>query len=561
MKKIVMRSVRAALQLVPKNLKTKLKKSERLTNFYISAVRRSGLFFDAPTLKQIHNLYQGWLHANHSLLTQQNNQAQQPWQAIIVGCKEAFSKTEKNVLALGAKKAISINSEDKNGFQHQIGNVDSNLPTLLLRSGDTLCTGAIGHFLEALKSADIVYSDTDEALENGEYTAPRFLPDWNPELQLSTGYVRTGVMLQADRLENAVCLDSIAEILAKAALSSQHVNIKHIPLPLVHACFDDNDTARDLNAIRNLINSISHASVMLSREQSINRVMWRNSSPLVSLIIPTKNGKQLVQDCVESILDKTTYSNYEIVLIDNGSDEKESLDYFDYLNTLPKISVLRYPGIFNYSAINNFGVKHAKGSVIGLINNDIEVITPEWLTYMVGHVERETVGCVGAKLLYSDTRIQHAGVVLGYGGGAGHAHKNFPRYHGGYLKRLTATNNFSAVTAACLLVKRSHFERVGGLNEEKLSVAFNDVDFCLKVKALGVNNVYCAEAELFHHESVSRGLDISPEKAARFNRELAFLQTTWSRIIDNDPCYSPNLTLKRENFSVKSKEEFSDNVK
>jgi len=260
----------------------------------------------------------------------------------------------------------------------------------------------------------------------------------------------------------------------------------------------------------------------------------------------------LVKACIESILEKTAYLNYEILLIDNGSDEKESIEYFSYLDTLEKVRVLQYPAPFNYSAINNFGVEHAKGSILGLVNNDIEVISPDWLTYMVGHVERESVGCVGAKLLYSDTRIQHAGVVLGYGGGAGHAHKNFPRFHSGYLKRIVATNNYSAVTAACLLVKRAHFNAVNGLNEKELSVAFNDVDFCLKVKGLGVNNVYCAEAELFHHESVSRGLDISPEKAARFKRELAYLQTTWSDFIENDPAYNPNLTLKRENFSIKS---------
>ncbi|WP_334030911.1 glycosyltransferase family 2 protein [Alteromonas sp. P256] len=555
MKKTVMRAVRAALQLVPKSLKNKLKQNERLTGFYIKSVRKSGLFFDAPTPKQTHKLYQAWLHEHHSLLSEQNNEALQSWQVIIVGSSENFSKTEQNVLALGAASVFFINDEDKGGFLPHKDNIDINLPILLLKSGDTVHAGAIARFLDALKSAGIVFSDTDEALENGEYTAPRFLPDWNPELQLSTGYVRTGVMLKADYLETVDCLTSIAGLLAKLTLSGQHLNIKHISLPLVHSCFDDNETARDLAVIRDEIESSGDATTTLSHEQNVNKVMWKNTSPLVSLIIPTKNGKQLVQDCVESILEKTTYSNYEILLIDNGSDEKESLDYFDYLNTLPKIRVLQYPGVFNYSAINNFGVQHAMGSVVGLVNNDIEVITPEWLTYLVGHVERESVGCVGAKLLYSDTRIQHAGVVLGYGGGAGHAHKNFPRTHSGYLKRICATNNFSAVTAACLLVKKSHFDAVNGLNENDLAVAFNDVDFCLRVEELGVRNVYCAEAELFHHESVSRGLDISQEKAARFNKELTYLKTKWSKTIENDPAYSPNLTLKRENFSVRIKEE------
>ena len=559
MKKIVMRSVRAALKLVPKNVKNKLKQNERLTGFYINSVRKSGLFFDAPTPKQTHNLYQAWLLENNTAFNESCD-TQGRWQAVVVGHRDGCVKTQDAVLSLGAKTCIYLDSTCDT-LELQRTDFDKNLPVLLLNDGDIPRYGAISHFLEALKNADIVYSDTDELAADGTCFAPRFLPSWNPELQLSSGYVRTGIMLRGSMLERLESIDSIASLIVQFELTRQNLKITHIALPLVHATFDDKKNEKDLLLIRQAIESKTRAKVAFNNANAINRILWPNTSPLVSLIIPTKNGKKLVQDCIESIIEKTTYSNYEIVLIDNGSDEQESLDYFEHLNAIPKVRVVEYPAEFNYSAINNFGVKHAKGSVIGLINNDIEVITPEWLTYMVGHVERETVGCVGAKLLYSDTRIQHAGVVLGYGGGAGHAHKNFPRHHGGYLNRITATNNFSAVTAACLLVKRSHFEKVGGLNEEKLSVAFNDVDFCLKVKALGVNNVYCAEAELFHHESVSRGLDISPEKAARFNRELAFLQTTWSHIIDNDPCYSPNLTLKRENFSVKSKEEFSDNMK
>ena len=276
----------------------------------------------------------------------------------------------------------------------------------------------------------------------------------------------------------------------------------------------------------------------------------------MSLIIPTKNAWQLVKACIDSIQQKTLYSRYEILLIDNGSDEPESLQYFESLKEQRNVRVLRYPGPFNYSAINNFGVRKAHGEIVGLINNDIEVIEPSWLRYMVGHAVREDIGCVGAKLLYSDERVQHAGVVLGYGGGAGHAHKYFPKAHSGYLHRLAASSNYSAVTAACLLVKRSHFEAVRGLNEVDLAVAFNDVDLCLKVAALGVRNVYCAEAELFHHESVSRGSDLTPEKAARFHKELQYLQSTWRHIIERDPCYSENLTLRRENFAIKEQSEF-----
>ncbi|MFT6989962.1 MAG: glycosyltransferase involved in cell wall biosynthesis, partial [Paraglaciecola sp.] len=189
--------------------------------------------------------------------------------------------------------------------------------------------------------------------------------------------------------------------------------------------------------------------------------MKHASKPLVSLIIPTKSAKSLVQTCINSIVSKTTYAHYEILLIDNNSDDPEALEYFESLQkSQSNIKMLKYPYLFNYSAINNFAVKQAKGEIIGLINNDVEVISPNWLGDMVRHTQREDIGCVGAKLLYPVNRIQHAGVVLGYGGGSGHARKYFPRYHSGYLHRLVATNNFSAVTAACLLVKKSDYELV-----------------------------------------------------------------------------------------------------
>nr|WP_241737472.1 glycosyltransferase [Neptunicella marina] len=295
------------------------------------------------------------------------------------------------------------------------------------------------------------------------------------------------------------------------------------------------------------------AQVTVSKKSNILSLCWNVSDkPKVSLIIPTKNAKDLVQKCIESILQKTSYQNFEILLVDNNSDEKESLDYFSELSQNDKIRVLKYPHEFNYSAINNFAVKYANGSIIGLVNNDIEVIDHNWLRYMVGHVCRKDVGCVGAKLLYPNKLIQHAGVVMGYGGGAGHAHKFFPCDHDGYLARLVATNNFSAVTAACLLIKKSDFLEVGGLNERELKVAFNDVDLCLRVALSNKRNVYCAEAILFHHESVSRGHEDTPEKQHRFAGEVDYIQNTWNEIIEKDPAYNRHLTLSYEDFSIRS---------
>ena len=552
MKKIVMRSVRAALQLIPKTLKDKLKQNERLTGLYVRSVRKSGLFFDAPTPKQTQALYNHWLEVNESAFSDSITKIGE-WQAVIFGTDNQ-GVTEENTKTFGVKTCLITGELALGAIEKKISLLDDRLPTLLLNGGDLLESSAIYHLLKALKDNDLVYCDTDELSSNGTKTSPRFLPSWNPELQYSTGYINSGVMIKTSRLKSLHISNqtTIAEVITELSLSIDGLVVNHMPLPLVHLSVTENNEAKSLERVKMVIERHSKATVELDEKFNVNRLCWPNTNPLVSLIIPTKNGKTLVKACIESILEKTTYKNYEILLIDNGSDEQESIEYFDYLDTLDKVRVLRYPAPFNYSAINNFGVEHAKGSILGLVNNDIEVISPNWLTYMVGYVERESVGCVGAKLLYSDTRIQHAGVVLGYGGGAGHAHKNFPRFHNGYLKRIVATSNYSAVTAACLLVKRTHFDAVNGLNEKDLSVAFNDVDFCLKVKGLGVNNVYCAEAELFHHESVSRGLDISPEKAARFNRELSFLQTTWRAFIKCDPAYNPNLTLKRENFSIKN---------
>ncbi|XQF91263.1 glycosyltransferase family 2 protein [Pseudoalteromonas espejiana] len=244
-----------------------------------------------------------------------------------------------------------------------------------------------------------------------------------------------------------------------------------------------------------------------------------------------------------------------MLLVDNNSDDSESIHYFNKLNEHPKITLLSYDKPFNYSAINNFAAKRANGEVLALVNNDIEVINPDWLLNMVSHVMRDDIGCVGAKLLYSDNRIQHAGVVMGYGGGAGHGHKYFPSDHYGYMNRLIASQNYSAVTAACLLVTTDDFWAVEGLNEESLAIAFNDVDLCLKVQQLGRRNLYCAEAVLYHHESVSRGHEDTPEKVLRFKSELDYLQARWYEVIKADPAYNPNLTLKRENFAIKSIQE------
>jgi glycosyltransferase involved in cell wall biosynthesis len=272
--------------------------------------------------------------------------------------------------------------------------------------------------------------------------------------------------------------------------------------------------------------------------------------PLVSLIIPTRDRIALLRGCVESIRSRTTYPNYEIIIADNESTDPEILDYFRSLKSQDNIRILRHEGPFNFSAINNQAVKQAHGNIIGLINNDIEVISPGWLDEMVSWANRPEVGCVGAKLYYANDRVQHAGVILGVGGIASHSHRHSPRSDNGYFGRLKIVQNLSAVTAACLVVRKEVYEEVGGLNEKVLQIAFNDVDFCLKVMKAGYRNVWTPFAELYHLESVSRGAENTPAKVARFNAEIDYMRKNWGELLQNDPFYSPNLTFDREDFSL-----------
>lgn len=273
--------------------------------------------------------------------------------------------------------------------------------------------------------------------------------------------------------------------------------------------------------------------------------------PKVSLLIPTRDGVEILKPCVDALLERTDYPNFEVLILDNQSSCEKTLRYMDEVAADSRVRVLRWNFPFNYSSINNFGVQHATGDLIGLVNNDIEPINSDWLCEMVRQAIRPEVGCVGAKLYYPNDTIQHAGVILGIGGVAGHAHKYFDRHADGYFSRLHLVQNMSAVTAACLLVRRSLFEEVGGLDEKNLAVAFNDVDFCLRVRDAGYRNLWTPYAQAYHHESVSRGADDTPEKRQRHNKEAAYMRARWGDALLKDPAYNPNLTLIHEDFSLR----------
>ena len=278
----------------------------------------------------------------------------------------------------------------------------------------------------------------------------------------------------------------------------------------------------------------------------------RDRDPLISIIIPNKDHIDDLKRCMNAIDSKSTYKNYEYVIVENNSTDPATFQYYkDLEKENPKARVVYWDGPFNFSAINNFGAKYARGEYFLLLNNDTEIINPDCLEELLGYCMRPDVGGVGARLYYEDDTIQHAGVVIGFGGIAGHCFVMQPRGTTGYCHRIICAQDYSAVTAACMMVKKEAFEKVGGLSED-LAVAFNDIDFCLKLRKAGYLIVYNPYAELYHYESKSRGLEDTPEKVARFNREMAVFEKKWPEILrDGDPYYNPNLTLKSQDFSLK----------
>lgn len=289
--------------------------------------------------------------------------------------------------------------------------------------------------------------------------------------------------------------------------------------------------------------------------ETIFKIRYKiNGTPLITIVIPNKDHASDLKRCVTSILEKSTYTNYEIIIVENNSTDKKTFDLYEELKeTSEKIKVVEFKGEFNYSEVNNFGVSFAKGEYILLLNNDTEVISVNWLEEMLMYAQREDVGAVGAKLYYGDKTIQHAGVVIGLGAHrtAGHTHYKMPKDNLGYMGRLCYAQDVSAVTGACLLVKKSLWDKVGGLDTD-FKISLNDVDFCLKLRKEGYLNVFTPFAELYHYESISRGLDDQGEKAERYNKESELFRNKWkSELEKGDPYYNPNFSLDRSDFSVR----------
>jgi len=419
----------------------------------------------------------------------------------------------------------------------------------------------------ARADAEVIYSDEDKIDEQGFRFDPHFKPDWNPDLLTSQNYFshlcvyRTATLRTIGGFQTGFEGSQAWDVALRIVERIPPQSIHHIPRVLYHWRATDGSTAmhpdQENFAGAPARKALEDHFARVGQKASLHMVRdghWRiqyprpEPPPLVTLIIPTRNARKLLATCVESIFAKTSYPNFEILIADNDSDDPELIAFYAGMKARGRFHMLPCPGSFNFSAINNRAVKHANGTIVGLLNNDLEIIHPEWLDEMVSHAVRPEIGAVGAKLFYPNFRIQHAGVITGLGGIAGHVFRGLPRHEAGLNYRPHIVQNFSAVTAACLVIRKAVYLEAGGFNEHQLKVAYNDVDFCLKVQSLGYRNLYTPFAELVHHESASRGADDTPEKIRRFEQEVEFIKTHWGERLLNDPAYNPNFSLDNEDF-------------
>lgn len=441
----------------------------------------------------------------------------------------------------------------------------------LLDHDDMLAEHALYCVADAINrhpESQLIYSDEDKISEQGYRFEPYFKCDWNRDLFYSHNMISHLGVYQRKLLLEIGAFRVGFEGAQDHDLALRYIeqidpeNIRHIPKVLYHWRRHPGSTTRGLAEKPYSIEAGTRALQEYFDRQDVPahvegratgyRVRYSLPSrpPLVTLIIPTRNGLALLRNCIESIQLKTTYPNYEILVIDNGSDEEGTLGYLEELAATPRVSVLRDERPFNFGALNNAAVRKTRGEVLALVNNDIEVISQDWLTEMVSIALQPKVGAVGAKLLYPNGNTQHAGIVLGLGGVAGHAFKLSPGKDPGYHFRAQLISAYSAVTAACLVIRKEIYLGVGGFEEDNLTIAFNDVDFCIRVRESGYRNVWSPYAVLYHHESATRGYEDTKEKRSRFDEEVMFMQKRWGKLLLEDPCYNPNLTLSYEDFSL-----------
>jgi GT2 family glycosyltransferase len=417
-------------------------------------------------------------------------------------------------------------------------------------------------------AADFLYSDEDKLDTAGDRCEPFFKPDWSPETLRSRNYVCHLTTLKRTLLAAIGNVrpgfDGAQDYDVVLRASEQAARIKHVPQVLYHWRMHAQSTASNKasksyafdNGKRALAEHLARLGVDASVHDGPTLGMYQvvyhlRTQPLLSVIVPSKDHPEMLKRCLDS-LGKGSYANFEVIVVENGSTRPETFAFYRELEKQPHVRVVEWAKPFNYAAVNNFAAHQAKGDYLLFLNNDIESISPDWLESMVKAAAQPGVGAVGAKLYYADDTIQHAGIVVGMGGVAGHAHLNFPRAAAGHMQRLTHAQNVAAVTGACLLTPAKVFREVGGF-DEGFVLAFNDVDLCLQILSKGYRVVWTPDAELYHLESKTRGPEDTAEKEARFKREIDLFHVKWGDFLKKgDPYYSPHFRLDRSDFALRA---------
>ena len=504
-------------------------------------------------------------YGNWELCLSDGSGKDSPLKEILTG----LEKEEKRIRVIRHEEPLRISENTNAAIEAATGDF-----IVFADHDDELTPDALYECAKVLnkKEADIIYSDEDKmSMDGHKFFQPHFKPDFNIDLLCTVNYICHLFVVRRELIDKVGMLrrefdgaqdyDFIFRCVEEAGAQK----IAHIPRILYHWRSHEDSTSENPESKLYAFDAGQRAiqahydrlgiPVEISKGEFLGlyrtKFLWKEQ-PLISIIIPNKDHVEDLKRCIDSIEEKSTYRNYEYIIVENNSEEEETFAFYKKLEAEnPKVHVVYWKGIFNYSSINNFGVQFAKGDYLLLLNNDTEIINETCLEELLGYCMRPDVGAVGARLYYEDDTIQHAGVVIGFGGIAGHCFVQQKRGFTGYCHRIICAQDYSAVTAACIMVKREAFEKVNGLNEE-FQVAFNDIDFCLRLGKAGYLIVYNPYAELYHYESKSRGLEDTPEKIARFNKEIACFEKYWSQMLrDGDPYYNPNLTLDSQDFSLK----------
>lgn len=517
-------------------------------------------------LRKLTESFQEQTYSNWELCFSDGSGAQSPLTELL---KELTAK-DNRIKYVSHEESLQISENTNSAIEIATGDFiafadhdDELTPNALFE-----CVKAINEKPQTL----VIYTDEDKmSMDGHKFFQPHFKPDYNPDLLCTVNYICHLFVVSRKVIEKVGGLRSEFDgaqdydFVLRCVEAVKDEEICHIPKILYHWRCHEDSTAENpesklyaFEAGRRAVQAHYertgiHAEVFKGEYLGLYRTKFiRDHDPLISIIIPNKDHIDDLKRCMESIEQKSTYKNYEYIIVENNSTDSATFEYYKKLEAEnPKVRMVYWDGVFNYSAINNYGASFAKGEYLLLLNNDTEIINPDCLEELLGYCMRKDVGAVGARLYYEDDTIQHAGVVIGFGGIAGHCFVQQKRGTTGYCHRIICAQDYSAVTAACMMVKKSAFDAVGGLSEE-LAVAFNDIDFCMKLRKAEYLIVYNPYAELYHYESKSRGLEDTPEKVARFNKEIATFEKKWPEILENgDPYYNPNLTLKSQDFSLK----------